>query len=232
MIVAIASPQIHIALRFAEKHLCDSRFHRIAFSKSRLYLGNLSHRFQSFRTRPGTGNIGPAQGTPDNWKRRIPRYRNKGVQSVRIRGRSGRRDLHQSRRKSLDRRVSRHHANPHPERIHLGTLGRARPVPCNKRRASQITMGKVRHHFDDQPGNLRSWLVVALQSIGNTPTSHDRQPLLSHSPHRPTRDHVPTHKSAVVCQCSLPMGNVHWEFVLPFSSIRPEGFVQTFEVLT
>jgi hypothetical protein len=28
------------------------------------------------------------------------------------------------------------------------------------------------------------------------------------------------------------MGNVHWEFVLPFSSIRPEGFVQTFEVLT
>ncbi len=142
MIVAIASPQIHIALRFAEKHLCDSRFHRIAFSKSRLYLGNLSHRFQSFRTRPGTGNIGPAQGTPDNWKRRIPRYRNKGVQSVRIRGRSGRRDLHQSRRKSLDRRVSRHHANPHPERIHLGTLGRARPVPCNKRRASQITMEK------------------------------------------------------------------------------------------
>ena len=84
-------------------------------------------------------------------------------------------------------------AHPHSERIHLGSVGRIRLLPCDQRSLRSVIVLARGANFAAQSPSLRSGILVALRAVGHAP-AHGDQSFQSSIAHRAAARDAPTER--------------------------------------
>src|SRR5581483_9641754 len=177
------------------------------------------------------GRVAPLPRAPRDRTGRLPRSGARGVPRAHGERRRRRRPVARRSGRGVARGDDRRSADPHPERVPVGDVGRPR---LRGHLGGADRRGAPRGVRADAPAArrfLRLRVLVALRAVGDA-APDAREPLLSFAPHLAALDHGSAPRPSGAGGVVAAVARVRRRSAVPAAGARPEGALQAALLLT